>query len=322
MLKAFYQLSLRKMGAIMSRRNLRSSRRLGLESLENRLLLAGNVAVSVSTAGDLVVTGDGQANELKIIQSLVQGQPVPGKYFITGQNGTTITGTVNGYIENVNRDMLITLNGGADKLYMGDGVSLDRFLVPRDLTISSGDGNDSVQINRISVRDDVTINTGIGDDKVGFVGAVGYIANVDNNANDLQINTSSGADSVTVLGGYVRRDFLVNTGSGADEVWMQNLGVGDDLEIYTGTEDDKVTLTVNINIVDDLTVDTDAGRDDVTIDKLAVDEFFTRLGDGHDVMKLTNATGRRATIDGQVGNDQLTTTNSLSFSESIEVISI
>src|SRR5205807_3066555 len=48
-------------GGSMSRRNAAFSHRLGLESLEGRQMMAGNVLVSVS-GGDLVVTGDNAGN--------------------------------------------------------------------------------------------------------------------------------------------------------------------------------------------------------------------------------------------------------------------
>src|SRR5437762_3371716 len=104
------------MGALMSHRNLRSSRPLALESLEDRQMMTGNVLVSVS-GGDLVVTGDSGANELRIIQSLQNGAPIAGRFFITGQNGTTINGQATGqFFQNVTDDLRINLNGGNDRL--------------------------------------------------------------------------------------------------------------------------------------------------------------------------------------------------------------
>jgi hypothetical protein len=248
--------------------------------------------------GDLVITGDAQAEDIKIIQSVVGGAAETGRYRITGQNGTTITGTnSNGYVENVTRDIVINLNDGANKLYMGDGVSLDRFIVPRDLIINTGNQNDSVQLNRITVGDDVIINTGLGNDSVGFLAAVGRFAGIDSGLNDVQITTSGGADNVTFLGGSVRNDVTVDAGSGANTLYFQNLGVGDDMFIFTGTGDDKVTLAVNVNIGDDLQLDTGEGRDVVSLDQVFADAITANLGLGNDEFKLRNTTARGLIVE-------------------------
>src|SRR5262245_53085826 len=51
----------------MSRRNNFLSRRLGLESLESRQLMAA-VTASVNGLGDLIVTGDDDQNNLQMVQ--------------------------------------------------------------------------------------------------------------------------------------------------------------------------------------------------------------------------------------------------------------
>src|SRR3954465_2470515 len=65
---------------------MRKTRKLNVEGLENRALLAGNVAVSVS-GGTLFITGDGFGNGVAV-QQLDSG-----KYFVSGfgLNGSNTT---------------------------------------------------------------------------------------------------------------------------------------------------------------------------------------------------------------------------------------
>src|SRR5262245_64453517 len=68
------------------RRNRQQNRKLGLERLESREVLAGNVHAFVS-GGNLHIDGDSQANEILIEQS------APKSFTISSRDGTT---TING----------------------------------------------------------------------------------------------------------------------------------------------------------------------------------------------------------------------------------
>src|SRR5215510_1169216 len=137
----------------MSRLNPRSPRKVGFESLESRQLMAGNVSVSVSL-GDLVVTGDAQDNALQIIQARQNGVPTPGRYWIAPTNGTLINGQASGrYVNNVFHDMRINLGAGKDSLTLSDGSDDANFIVPNDLVINMGGGNDDVIVDHVKVRD-------------------------------------------------------------------------------------------------------------------------------------------------------------------------
>src|SRR4051812_27988873 len=197
----------------MSHRNLGSSRRLTMESLESRQMMTGNVLVSVS-GGDLVVTGDGGANEVRIIQSLQNGAPIAGRFFITGQNGTRINGQVAGqFFHNVTDDVRINLNGGNDRLTLGDGVSNGHFMVPDDLEIDMGAGSDVLRLDNITVRDDARLVTGAGNDSVIVTGTVGALPGVDNGDNNLTIETGDRPDNVLLQNVFVRRNLNINTGT-------------------------------------------------------------------------------------------------------------
>ncbi len=290
----------------MSRKNHFTSRRLGLESLESRQLMAVLVTV---TDGDLVLTGDGQADQVTIIQSLQNGAPIPGRYFITGQNGTTINNQTGGlFFENVTDDIRVNLSGGNDVLRIGNGVNGD-FIVPDDLEINTGAGNDIVVVDTIAIRDDATVLTGAGIDSVFFKGTVGSLAGVDGGDNDLTINTGAGRDSMSLTNTFVRDDLNINAGpaldSSADVVNLNIMNVGDDTTISTGGGNDTVRIR-DVGFNDDLNVNTGAGNDTVSLTACQVDAFFANLGSGDDTLRLTDTFGNFASLNGGTGrNDRL-----------------
>ena len=129
----------------MTRQNCFVGRRLGLESLEGRLLMAanpfGNVQVTVA-GGDLILTGDNLQHDVQIVQTMVQGTPVPGSYFVAPRNGTTINGSTTGqYFIKVTHDIRATLGTNNDRLLLGNGSSNDNFIVPNDLFIDTKGGD-------------------------------------------------------------------------------------------------------------------------------------------------------------------------------------
>src|SRR5205085_1142898 len=139
------------------------SRRLGMESLEGRQMMAGNVLVSVNSLGDLLITGDNQDNNVQIFQSVQQGAVIPGKFLVTGaQNTNTL---INGqaaaqYFENVTHDIKIDLKDGLDRVKVGDGLSSNHFVAPHDLVIDMGAGKDGVLIPAVTIKNNLTVNQG------------------------------------------------------------------------------------------------------------------------------------------------------------------
>src|SRR5688572_22685435 len=96
---------------------MRKSRKLWLESLENRALLAGNVSVSVD-GNVLTIVGDDRGNGVSI-QQLDHN-----RFFVTGfaLNGsnTTINGQLNGRIVQGVRHIDVDLNAGWDMFIMSN----------------------------------------------------------------------------------------------------------------------------------------------------------------------------------------------------------
>lgn len=297
------------MGTNMSRKNRPSAHRLGFESLEGRLLMAGNVTASV-VGGDLILTGDSQDNSAQIVQVMQGGQPIAGSYFVFGSNGTTISGGQS--FTNVNDDIKINMHGGSDRIVLGNGSNNANFIVPDDLEIDMGDGDDTVVLNRISVRDDATIRTGVGADNVNISASIGGLAGVNSGDNNLTIDTGNNADAVFMQNTFVRRNLTINTGTdnSVDSVSLFRMNIGDDAIINTGDGADNVML-FRVVVTDDLILNTQGGADFVSIDQCQVDELFADLGGGNDRLELTNTVGRRKVLQGGFGVDTILESNSL-----------
>jgi hypothetical protein len=301
----------------MNRRN-HLSRRLGYEPLENRLLMAGNVTVSVS-GGDLVVSGDNSGNQIQIVQAMQNGQPVAGRFYVSGQNNTRINGQTTGqYFSNVTDDFTINLRGGNDTVTLGNGVWT--FVAPDDVDIDTGTGAeaDIVHLNRILVLDDISIKTGGGKDMVTVKAQLGSFSNQDGTDHNLSIETGDETDTVYVTETLLPGDLSINTGSDniGDRVDLVLTDVGDDISINTGGGDDVVNLT-DVWAMDDVQIYTSSGRDTVKISASDSDELFTDLGSGIDRLELTNTRGRRADLRGGSDADTLLASGN-TFSESYQ----
>ena len=283
----------------MARKNNFLSKRMGFESLEGRQLMA---VVNV-TGGDLVVTGDGQADQVAITQV------APNTYAVAGQNGTLVNGQVSGQFFATD-DIRVNLGGNNDRLTVGNGVN-GGFSVLNDLVIDMGAGADVVNVNGVTVRDDATIVTGDGNDNVTFRGTVGSQPNVDFGQNDLFIDTGLRSDTVRVQNTFVRRNMVVNTGTDTfgDVVDILFANVGNNTNVSTGGGNDIVRIS-DVGFNNDLTVITGAGNDLVRLNAVQVDEFFASMGAGDDRLEIQNSSGNRARVDGGIGNDTLLRLNS------------
>lgn len=299
----------------MSRSNYHASRRLGLESLEGRQLMAfnpmGDVQVSVNTLGDLIVTGDSNQNQIQIVAEMFNGVATPGKFFVAPQNGTTLNGQTEGqYFPGVTHDMRINLGGANDRLTLGFGGDNNDFVVPNDLTIVMGEGNDVVNVDHIEVRDDVVINTGNGADNVTFKGTVGREPGVDSGNNDMKIDTGARADTVSLQNVFVRHDLGIQTGTDnyRDIVDMLFGNIGNNTAVNTGSGNDAVNIS-DVGFNEKLTVNTGAGLDAVSLRNCEVDDFFADLGSGNDSLTMNNVFGRRVSrMNGGTGADTLSIT--------------
>jgi xanthine dehydrogenase YagS FAD-binding subunit len=119
------------------KKRIASRRRvLGLEQLERREVLAGNVTASIR-GGDLFVTGDNQGNDITIMRSGGSGITIVG-------NGTTVNGQAEVTLGNYRRNAVVNLNGGDDTVTFKSTFD-SLFTILGNLNVTTGNSNDLVQ---------------------------------------------------------------------------------------------------------------------------------------------------------------------------------
>ena len=159
---------------LVNRKIVTTARRLALEKLQARELLAGDVTAAV-TNGFLVVRGDDAANELTIER--ISGDKVR----VTGATGTTINGLTQPAILRVRKGYDIATGGGDDKLTViglnavgryeirmdlgaGNDVLVASNLLAQRIHAGGGDGNDSITVRNSRSRRGSGVGGGAGDD--------------------------------------------------------------------------------------------------------------------------------------------------------------
>lgn len=198
-------------------------RRLSVESLERRLLLAGDVTASVK-GGWLVVTGDDLGNQVQI-EDLGGGT-----YDVVGLEDTTIIGA--GPFAGP-KGIKVDLKGGDDTLVMsGDPV----FGVPGDLSIKMGDGDDTVLLENAEIAGKTTVDLGKGAGDVTIF-AVDFGKDVAVKSGD-----APGVEDPWVEIGIelanVTGNLSVTTGKTNDDIWLDGVAVTKNVTIKTGDGED------------------------------------------------------------------------------------
>ena len=139
---------------LANRKTVTTVRRLALEKLQIRELLAGDVTAAV-TNGFLVVRGDDAANELTIER--VSGDRVR----VTGAIGTTINGLTQPAILKVRKGYDIATGGGDDKLTVIGLNAVGRYEIRMEL----GAGNDTLVASNLMAQR-IHSNGGSGNDSI------------------------------------------------------------------------------------------------------------------------------------------------------------
>jgi hypothetical protein len=206
------------------------------EPLEVRVLPAGNVSVSrVSSpeGWDLVVTGDGSANQIDIIQKSTDN------YYVIGKSGTKINGVPNGSFKftfsGITDDVLIDLGAGNDVLTMkGDGTGISDMDVDDLLRIRMGTGNDTLTLKYLDVEGDIDVDLGTGVDSMN-ASYCDILGDFDVTSTDSSRPLVKQRVNMTnILAGNIDIDLnyslaVVNiVGSSADDTLRVELGSGND----------------------------------------------------------------------------------------------
>jgi hypothetical protein len=176
-------------------------RGLRFECLERRLLLAGDVTWSLKS-GSLVVTGDldpaGNQIELRHLGG--------NQYRLSGLTDTSLKNSLNldnpVIIDGVTKSITIDMKSGPNSVTLNGTAG---FVVPTDLTIKSGENDDSVVIENGSIGGKLTIDTAAGNDTIGLSG--GSVAK------DASIKTGTEDDSLTITNVEFSGKLTIDTGT-------------------------------------------------------------------------------------------------------------
>jgi Ca2+-binding RTX toxin-like protein len=241
------------------------------ESLESRIVLAGNVVASFNSASKtLTFNGDAAAN------SLVVFEDVAFNAFITGTSGTTINGAASKSIAQLTGGQIplaIVINGGDG----GDVLTFDStnpFYFPGVMTINGGVGNDIVNIGTTFGQyvefGALTINGDAGNDTIacksdsslesssiailnGGTGNDSYLFDTDAGLLPSRINDPAGIDTLS-FAATTNRAVSMNLGSTA--VQAVNVGLSLTLsannsieKLIGGSKDDRLTGNTLANTV-------------------------------------------------------------------------
>ncbi len=231
----------------------------GIEALEARRLLAGNLRITINNAGDITLRGDGRSNYVEVSRELVDqnGDGDTNDIVVRGLPDTTgaATGIRNG------RDII------SQQVINTTGGSLDT-----KLKISLGGGNDLITFRGVELNGDVTLQAGGGSDSFGFFGgssANGYAKFVMGGGNDYlnvkdgsfngtwDVNTGGGVDYIGLSAFSSATGALTkfNTGSGPDVIYIEDSIVDGDITALMGSLIDTIYVADGTVLNGNITVD-------------------------------------------------------------------
>ena len=216
-----------------------------VESLENRQMLAGNVVVSVTGGGDLIVNGSDDSNAIGI-QTLS-----PGLFRITGFDETTINGDSDAeIISGVTDDVRINLRSGFNSVIFED------LTIPDLLTVRAENGNDAV----IFAGSDIVVG------------------------GDMRINLRDGNDAVISITSpeiQVGDDLSIRMGDGDDELFLEHFNVEDRVSINSGAGSDEVDF-FDVDVLGQASISLGRGEDLVNFKAGSLDDLRMNGGRGFD----------------------------------------
>lgn len=250
-----------------------SNKNLRLESLEDRNLMAGDVAVHVHN-GTVVLSGDHEANGIVVSSTAEDGQLIIAGIDAGGQ-ATTING----------ENAPLVIDGVGQRIFIrtGDGddvVKVPQLTLEGRLTVRTGRGDDIVRIGEaeadaalVEVSRGIHVDLGTGNDHA-TIGST--------RAGWMRVNGGTGDDSIQVRDSRIRRGLRIMGRTGRDDIGLNHV-TARSLAIHGGTDDD------NVNISDSqatrLSVQMGADDDKLTVEDSKFHRTLLRGGEGTDGLK-------------------------------------
>ena len=234
------------------RSNIRSVASAGTAAaLESRVLLAGNVKVSLSATGVLTINGDAKANTIVVFDD---GTDIT----ISEEGGGTING-VDAPLTLTTADVLSIKISGAGG---SDNVLIDSLTATTgDLTIDLGAGNDSLGILNSFLGGKLKVTGGGGNDRVGVEGSQ-LLGNV-------TVDLGAGKDRIGVRNSTFSGTMFADTGKGAqgEIVEVADSTFVSNVMLKTQGGKDQIT-SINNTFESNLLINGGRGKDTLTIDDL------------------------------------------------------
>jgi hypothetical protein len=293
----------------------RKGRRLCIELLESRWLMAGDVSGTVSASGDLILTGDAGDNWL-----VIEGNGNSGELVVTGfPDSQAQPTTVNGLatpvtFTGVNGSVVVRMNDGNDRVTFSEafiagavvvdlGAGNDALVLgvddgsqiplsmARELLVFAGDGHDYVEYGYIQCGTSMVADFGTGTSlfrpdssptRASF-------------AHDLVVRASqSSLNLIYVAEVYNGGSILVESGSGDDEL---SIGGGRSLNaaILAGGGDDQVSLGQNLD--NSAYIDMAGGNDFFSMSAYIIGPVTVIGGGGNDRISIEDRLYGRLHID-------------------------
>ncbi|MFO0902267.1 MAG: hypothetical protein U0939_04660 [Pirellulales bacterium] len=225
-----------------------SRRRLHLEALERREVLAGNVTASV-VGSTLTLTGDGADNSLAIVALGNNRFSIAG--LNTTINGSTAAFSPAGTILNITGN----LGGGNDNLGLTNNAQgLDTLATTAGLDLEAATGLTVAQmqaridavttVRTFALAGSLTVQGGAGNDLIGLVGNLGGSLTADLGAAGATGGNALGIDGTTVAGGVASIGGGINVtgGSQVDALVVESTKVGGSILAKLGAGNNTVDL--------------------------------------------------------------------------------
>jgi hypothetical protein len=219
-------------------------------------------------------------------------------------NASSGDDTIGLYDATVTDDVTVYAGDG-DDTFVQDGTSLGANVIGGQLLLNMATGDDSVVASRLNVgRATIT-------DPIATTGTSVSLNNV-HAVRDVEMFLSVNDDNVSVTGedtganAFTAANVAIHTGNGDDSITVDMANVGN-LSLFSGEGNEGggfygVQLT-NLNVTNDLTVDTAGGLDNVLLQAVAASTINVRTGNDSDGLIVQNATATDAVFDTDIEGD-------------------
>ena len=290
----------------MARDNRTAHRRLILEQLEPRTLLAGNVGVWVSH-GDLIIRGSKRDDRIAILHL---GRE---KYAVVGFGGTTVERNDRPLIvRGIDGSIATDLKGGDDLLLIGNDPQL-LLEIARDFGHLADDPErleaellgllgQAGAPQHFSAAGNVVVRSGAGNDTVTLVGDIGR---------ELAADLGPGDNALVLVDAVIGADLAARAGRGSDAVILAGVLVVGSLELNLGGGRNVIDAFVLL-VGASATFITGNQDDKIDVNQAAIGEnLVARLGKGDDYIRTTMSgggieVGGGVDIDTGAGRDEVT----------------